>query len=148
MTNSKTWLLIADASKARIYSLYKARIFQEQHPKHLELVGEYSHIESRKKDRDLTTDKLGEFGNGTFVEATHPKIHEAEQFALELLKYLEAGRKEGIYRDLIIVAPPAFMGMLQKHMHNEIHKLVSQRIEKDYTRHNEQELMQNLINHF
>src|SRR5687768_7208429 len=133
MANSKTWLLIADASKARIYSLYKARVFQEQHPKHLELIGEYSHIESRKKGSELTTDKLGEFGNGTFVEATSPKIREAEQFAHELIHHIEIGRKEGVFRDLIIVAPPAFMGMLQKYMPTEMHKLVSQRIEKDYT---------------
>jgi protein required for attachment to host cells len=148
MANNKTWLLIANASKARIYALYKARVFQEHHPKHLKLIGEYDHLESRKKGIELATDKQGGYGSGTFVEATGPKEHEAEQFAHELLGYLEVGRKKGIFRDLIIVAPPSFMGMIQKDMPEEIHKLVSQRIEKDYTQMNEQELMQNLINHF
>ena len=148
MNNSKTWLLIADASKARIYALYKARIFQEQNPKQLELIGEYSHLNSRKKGSELTSDKSGEFGSGTFVEATHPKVHEALQFAHELIQHIETGRKAGVFRDLIIVAPPAFMGMLQKELSHEIHKLVSQRIEKDYTQCNESELMQKLITHF
>src|SRR5262245_28046076 len=132
MENNKTWILVADASKARIYSIYKARVFKEQDPKNLQLIGEYTHIESRKKGSELATDKLGEYGSGTFVENKTPKIHEAEQFASELLEHLETGRKEGSFRDLIIVAPPAFMGLLHKHMPHEIHKLVTQKIEKDY----------------
>lgn len=148
--NTKTWLLVADASKARLYSIHKARIFQEQThlTDGLELVSEFKHDKSRKKNSDLITDKSGEFGSGTFVEATSVKFHEAEQFAHELLKFLDVGRKEKTYRDLIIVAPPTFMGLLHKHMPHEMHKLVSQRIEKDYTNNTERELMQNLLNHF
>lgn len=148
MPNSKTWILIADASKARIYSMHKARVFKEQDPKNLELIGEYTHANSRKKGCDLTTDKLGEFGTGTFVEAASPKLHEAEEFALELLGHLEAGRNEGIFRDIIIVAPPTFMGLLHKHMPHEMHKVISQQIEKDYTQDNKHDLMQNLLTHF
>ena len=148
MENTKTWLLIADASKARIFSIHKARIFIEQNPNNLELVGQYTHEESRKKGCDLITDKMGEFGSGTFVEATPPKVHEAEIFALELIKYLETGRTENNFRDIIIVAPPPFMKLLNKHMHHTMHKLISQTIEKDYTQHNERELVKNLADHF
>lgn len=148
MQNSKTWLLIADASKARIYSIYKARVLREQHAKELELIGEFSHANSRKKGSDLITDKWGEFGAGTFVEATSPKAHEAKEFALELLTHLESGRNERVFRDLIIVAPPTFMGLLHKHMPHEMQKVISQKIEKDYTHHNERELMENLLTHF
>jgi protein required for attachment to host cells len=148
MSNNLTWLLVADASKARLYSIHKARVFQQQNPDELALVAEYVHADSRKKGVELATDKMGEFGSGTFVENTSPKWHAAEQFAHELLGYLESARKEGSYRDLIIVAPPAFMGLLHKHMPHEIHKLVSQKIEKDYTQNNPRELMQNLITHF
>lgn len=147
MVNSRTWLLVADASKARIYSMYKARVFQEKNPKQLELVGVYTHDASRKKGSELETDKRGEFGAGTFVEATTPKMHEAEQFAHQLLDHLDTGRKEGSFRDLILVAPPTFMGLLNKLMPHEMQKLVSQTIEKDYTQKNERELMENLLHH-
>jgi len=148
MINSITWLLVADSSKARLYSMHKARILQEQNSKHLELIGEYAHADSRKKGSELATDKQGEFGSGTFVEATSPKIHEAEQFAHELIIRLNSARKEGTFRDLILVAPPAFMGLLLKHMPHEIQKCVSQKIEKDYTQDDKQQLVHNLMAHF
>lgn len=148
MENSITWLLVCDSSKARVYSLHKARIFNDPDPKNLQLLNEYTHDASRKKAADLISDKMGEFGSGTFVEATSPKVHEAELFAHELLQHLETARKENNYRDLIIVAPPAFMGLLHKHMPHEIHKLVSKKIEKDYTQYNGNDLLNNLMHHF
>lgn len=147
-TNTITWLLIADASKAKIYSIHKARMFLEQtNPKNLKLIGQYSHQESRMKSAELVTDRMGEFGSGTFVEATLPKTHEAEKFALELINHISAGRRDNHFRDLIIVAPPTFMGILHKHMPHEIQKLISQKIEKDYTQSNDRELMQLLLTH-
>jgi len=142
--NSITWLLVADASKARIYAMHKARIFQEPQPgnghDNLTLVSEFSHEASRKKDSDLA--------NSATYEFTSPKSQEAEKFAQELLKQIKDGHQEKIFRDVILVAPPTFMGLLCKHMHTDIEKLVSQRIEKDYTHNNEKELLHNLLNHF
>jgi protein required for attachment to host cells len=148
MENNMTWLLIADASQARLYSLHKARIIQEQDPKNLKLIAEYTHEDSRKKVSDLVSDRKGIFGGGAFTETTSPKVHQADVFAHELLSHIEAGRVENSFRDLIIIAPPAFMGLLHKHMPHQIHKLVSQHIEKDYTRHQGKELLQDLMNHF
>lgn len=148
MEKKKTWLLVADASKARIYSLCMARLFQETPPKPLELVGNYTHDQSRKKVSELVSDKLGEFGSGTLAKAALPKTHEAEQFAHELLRYIETGRIEKSFKDLIIVAPATFMGLLHKYMPHELHKLVSQKIEKDYTHHDERALVQNLLHYF
>lgn len=147
MGNSTTWLLVCDASKARLYSMYKARLFIDPDYKNLELLNKFSHDASRKKNHELETDRMGTFGAGTFVEATTPKDHEAEVFAHELLSRLECGRKDGTYRDLIIIAPPAFMGLLKKHMHQELKKITCKNIEKDYTQYNEKELVENLIQH-
>lgn len=147
MENSITWLLIADASKARIFSLHKARLFAN--PKSSDnfiLIGEYTHDKSRLKKHELVTDRMGEFGSGTFVEATSPKIFEAEQFALELLSHLEINRHH--YRDLIFVAPPTFMGLLCKHIPRELQKLITQQIEKDYTQQNKNDLLASLLTHF
>ena len=146
MENSITWLLLADASKAKIYSLHKARLFhQPNNTDNLKLLHEYAHNESRMKNHDLVADRLGEFGSGTFVEASSPKVHEAELFANQLIAALQVGRNQ--YRDLIIVASPMFMGLLNKHMPTEIKKLITQKIEKDYTQQNGHELLESLLIH-
>lgn len=142
-----TWLLVADASKARVYTLNKARLFREKSDKNLTLLSEHTHSASRKKGTQLAQDKLGGFGTGTFVEATDLKRYEAERFAQELIEKLEAGRNENNFRDLIIVAPPAFLGLLHKHVSDNLRKMISQTIEKDYTQYNERELIANLLNH-
>lgn len=148
MENSITWLLIADASKARLFSMHKARFLQEKHPNSLELIGQFTHDKSRKKNSELVTDRRGEFGSGAFEMPTSPKVHEAEQFAHELASHLDSGRKDGTFRDLIIVAPPSFMGILHKQMPDSVNKLVSQKIEKDYTYQTDHDLVNSLINHF
>src|SRR5262245_8067804 len=144
MVDHITWLLVADASKARIFAMCKARFMKRQRPDDLKLLGCFTHEESRMKASELTTDRFGQFGSGNFEEATPPKTREAEEFALELISYLETARKTQSYRDLIIVAPPAFMGLLNKHMPQQVHKLVTQNIEKDYTQHEGIKLTQNL----
>lgn len=147
MVNSLTWLLVADASKAKLYSMHKARFLLDKQSKNLNLIGQFCHDASRMKGIDLVTDRMGTFGNGSFEETTLPKVHEAEQFAMELLTHLKHARAEHSYRDIIIVAPPAFMGLLHKHMPHEMDKLVVKRIEKNYTQYNGDELAANLLNH-
>lgn len=146
--NHKTWLLVADASKAKIYSIRKARLFTSNDPKELQLLSQHTHADSRKKGIELNTDRMGEFGHGGFDDQTPPKLREAEHFACEILHHIENGIKENHFRDLVIVAPPHFMGLLNKCMSHTVQKLVSQTIEKDYTQQNERDLMASLLAHF
>ncbi len=148
MENSITWLLVCDASKARLYSMHKARLFSDPSAHNLELVNKFAHDASRKKGRDLETDRMGTQGSETFEESTPLKVQEAEKFVHELLAHLESGRKSGNYRDLIIVAPPEFMGLLRKHMHHDLQRMVVQNIEKNYTQDNDKDLLHNLMQHF
>ena len=146
---SLTWILIANASKARLYAVYKAKLFQaDSHPDDFKLIDEFSHEESRMKNRELVSDKMGEFGAATFGEATPPKALEAEQFAQQLITMLEAARKTNSFRDIILIASPTFMGMLCKQMPNELQKTLNQKIEKDYVHLQGQQLLQALVNHF
>lgn len=149
MENNKTWVLIADSSNAKIFAIYKALIFKEpQNAKNLELIATFDHADSRKKGRDLLADRMGNFGSGTFVEPTDPKAHEAEVFALELVHFLEAARVENKFRDVIYVSSPAFMGLLHMHTPNPLKKMLVQSIEKDYTKHSNEELIKNLLAHW
>lgn len=139
---STTWILVSNASSAKI--------FRNTGPnKGLELIREFSHPQSREKNADLVTDRPGHNqgagnGHGSFVSATLPKEHEADVFAQELAKELESGRVANQYARLVLVASPAFMGSLNQHLNAAVKNLVSDTMEKDYTRATDKELNQHL----
>lgn len=137
------WILVADGSQARIFSAHKAALFNGNEDK-LKLIKEFEHKESRKKDSELVTDRHGHFGSGTFVDHTDPQAHEEEVFATRLAKDLIKAHSENQYRELIFIAPAHFIGLLKKHLPDEIERLASLRIEKDYTKLAEKELVQRM----
>jgi protein required for attachment to host cells len=146
--NPITWIIVADSTKAKIFSTFKARLLNEKTDANaLTLVSEHTHPESRKRDQDLVSDKMGNFAGSTFTEATDPKRHENEVFAKEISKLLSHAHNEHTYRDLILIAPPAFMGMLNTNLSHEVKKLITNTIEKDYTHCTLKELTDHL-NHY
>lgn len=143
--DNTTWILVADACQAKIFKAIKAKLFDvKADGKDLTLVSEHTHEACLKRDQDLVTDKQGKFGNATFVERTDPKRHENEVFAQEIARVLSSAHNQHNYRDLILIAPPAFIGMINKHLTHEVKKVVSKEIEKDYTRANIKELVSHL----
>lgn len=152
MENTTTWLLIADASQARIYSTHLAHLFRSDFQHNgLALIDTFAHPTGRERNIDFTTDKLGEFGRmgnrSTFGEKSTAKVMEAERFATQLAQYLELARQEHAYRDLILVAPPGFMGILQKQLTHETHKCIAKCIDKNYTWAKNRDLLQSLSAH-
>jgi protein required for attachment to host cells len=135
-----TWILIANSSVARILC--------NTGPKNgLELVSEFRHPQSRKKRMDLTSDKPGRVdnkGHGAFVQQTDPKKNEADHFALEVAKSLDQGRVNNDYTRLILVASNPFMGLLKNRLDSNVMCMVSETIEKDYTKANDKELTAHL----
>jgi protein required for attachment to host cells len=131
------WIVSANAAHADIYILNRKALLQGMVK--LKLINTYEHPESRKKDSDLVTDRLGNFrssvdgGYGDFAARTDPKRHEAEVFAIQLADLLESGRVTQQYSELILITPAHFLGLLKKHLNHNIHNLVKFKIEKDYT---------------
>lgn len=143
-----TWILVADASEAKIFSTFKALLLNgHANSSSLTLVNEFSHPESQKKDQDLVSDKSGNFSGNSFTEPTDPKRHENDLFAHELTKVLLQAHNNNHFRDLILIAPPAFMGMLHKHLSDQVKKLICNEIEKDYTHCNTKELIARIQEH-
>lgn len=141
---STTWILVANASTARLYANHGAK-------KGIQLVKELSHPESRAKASNLVADRPGHNpgagnGHGSFVPATDPKHNEAERFALELAREMDQGRTANSYQRAILVAAPAFMGLLKGNLDHQVSKLVSESVEKDYTKATEKELSGHLEN--
>lgn len=134
---SITWILVANASLAKLYANLGPN-------KGLKLVKELIHPESRQKNAELVTDRPGSMagaaGAGSMQPQTLPKQHQAKVFAQEIAHELYHGRATNAFKRAIIVAPPAFMGMLNTVLDGPTSQLVTDRFEKDYTKTPEPEL--------
>jgi protein required for attachment to host cells len=125
---SVTWIMVANASQAKLFANRGPR-------KGLELVKELLHPESRIKTSNLVSDRSGSGpGHGSFIQATDPKHHEAEIFAHEISRALEVGRVNNAYDRLILVASKPFMGLINQRLPGQVRNMLSQSIDKDYTR--------------
>ncbi|MEM1243251.1 MAG: host attachment protein [Pseudomonadota bacterium] len=153
---SKTWIIIANSSKAIIYETHLTKLFipNGHDETNLKLIANFSHAASRKKASELISDRAGRYqfgtkGHGAYQQATDPKYHQAELFARELVNILNTGRNNAAYDYLIIVANPPFQGLLNKYLqqHNDLIRMVSQRIEKDYTQLQGRQLVAQLRDH-
>ena len=137
-----TWILVANASLAKLYANLGPH-------KGLQLVKELIHPESRQKNSELVSDRSGAMsagggGGGSMQPQTLPKQHEAKVFAQEIAQELYHGRTVNAFKRAIIVAPPAFMGMLNTVIDGPTAQLISERFEKDYTKCSEPELNERL----
>ena len=133
-----TWILVANASLAKLYANLGPN-------KGLTLVWELIHPESRQKNGELVSDRSGAMGavgsgGGSMQPQTLPKQHEAKVFAQEIAQALYQGRTSNAFKRAILVAPPAFMGLLNAVIDGPTAQLITDRFEKDYTKTPENEL--------
>ena len=127
------WILISNASNARLY--------RDGSPtKPFSLHGSFEHPESRAKVRDLTTDMNGRKpsgGNGFARPGaepdTDPKQVEAQKFARELARELSTGLEEHAYDEVVIAAPPHFLGLLRHAVSTEVERHLIVTLDKDLT---------------
>jgi protein required for attachment to host cells len=134
----KQWVLVADASRARIFSIPENNKPHKPLPWVLEK--EFDHPEGRARATDLTTDVPGRvkqsFGAGSrpaMEEPTDPKEVEAQAFARKLTESLEQGLNHNRFERLTLVAPPHFLGLLRSTVNEQVSKRVHQSVNKDLT---------------
>jgi protein required for attachment to host cells len=138
-----TWILIANASEARLFQAIKTT-------RDMKLVDEFSHPASRQKVVNLITDNAGRYRNSNtspksrYEEATPPKEVEAERFAHKLASKLNEGRNRNLYRNIIIIAPSQFQGLLNRCCNVHVKNLITNTMDKDYTKLTAHKLLQQL----
>lgn len=126
-----TWILVADSTRARIFTA-------DTPSSPLEEIEGFSHAEGRLHDREITTDLPGKIksvggGGHAFEQPTDPKKHEADTFAHHLAQYLEGAHNTNRFEQLLIVASPAFLGLLRNQLPEQIKKLVRFELDKELT---------------
>ncbi|MGY6278162.1 host attachment protein [Methylomonas sp. MgM2] len=125
-----TWVVVADSSRARFFTFVsKHEAMQEQEG--------MVHAEGRLRDQDEVSDKQGGLAGGhgegghAFEAPTDLKHHDADVFAKQIADRLEHGRVNHDYDQLILVAPPAFLGALRHALNDQVTNLVSSSFDKD-----------------
>jgi protein required for attachment to host cells len=125
---SATWILVADSSRAKLFSVDKALA-------PLQEIEHFTHPQCRAKNRDLTSDRQGRSSDNlrTMDYDVDPKRQEAITFAKELSERLRNGRHRGLFRKLYIAAAPSFLGMLRDKLDAQTAQLVAAEVNKDLT---------------
>ena len=123
MFMATTWIIAADSSRARILQV----LDREQH---LQEIDDLLNPQGRMQDRDLTTDAHPR-RDGSVREEPSAVEHSVERFTKRIGDYLEKARNEHRYDELVLVAPPAFLGSMRKELGKEVGKLVAKEMPKD-----------------
>ena len=125
-----TWIIAADASRARILQV-------TDRAQQLEEVEDLLNPEGRVHDRELISDAhprlSGHSGGGPASdrEETSAAEHATELFAKRVGDYLDKARTAHRYDRLHLIAPPKFLGRLRKELGKEVQKLVAEELPKD-----------------
>jgi protein required for attachment to host cells len=125
-----TLVLVAESSRAKLYTVENRRApFME--------VDAMVHPESRAHEGDLVSDSAGSDGgsNGQgrhIIDSKHSaKDNEALIFARDIASRLDSGRNKGEYDRVVLVAPPAFLGVLRDNLSKEVLGMVSCQVDKN-----------------
>lgn len=107
----KTLIVVADRTRARLFSYRRGS--------QLELAGELSSPDGRKRDQEIDTDRPGQVvsatGSAPHALVRHEPSHEhaASDFARKIARRIESARNQNQFEDLVLVAEPRFLGMLR-----------------------------------
>jgi protein required for attachment to host cells len=117
------WVVSLNSVYCNIYTYHHIH-------KEFTLYKRFSHEEAKLKNNALTSDKFGSFQNrrlssGSFSPHTSPKIVELNLIIRQIAKVINQGRKENMYKKLIIAADPKTKGLLFKYLDPSVIKLVA-----------------------
>ena len=129
---ASSWILVADASRARVLA-------GDRRLRDVVLVEEIDHAAGRLRASDLTTDGAGRSAGarGTAPSAmdahTDPAAVEHDAFARALVERVATAFGAGQFQQLVIVAPPRFLGLLRRHLPPALADRVVATLDRDLT---------------
>lgn len=129
---TKIWILIANSGNATLFTA-------DSPTASLTELMTFDNPDARVKQLELSSDRPGRsfdsHGEGRHAMATEvePKEQEQIRFAKLIVDRLEQGRVENAFERLVVVAAPAFLGLLRTNFNAPLSSLLSLEIDKDYT---------------
>lgn len=140
---SKAWIVVANQSEARIYSLDRPRgaLVELRRLEH-----EAGHVREGEMVSDRPGRAFQRVGNvrSAMEPEVDPKEQEAMRFAKEISDHLDGGQQQGRFDRLVLVAAPHFLGLLRKALSSATAKYVTEEIAKNLVQYEAQEIRQHL----
>jgi len=142
---AQLWILVAESSRAKIYSA-KSRMGP------LSEIEDLVHPEGRLHEGDLVSDSPGSDGGTTgqgrhFIDdETSAREQQNIDFATYIAHHLERARNERAFDELVLIAPPAFLGLLRSKLSNTLMDRVSLQIDKNLVRQSTPTIAEHLWN--
>lgn len=127
-----TWVVVADSSRARIFMAKNAT-------GELDEIETLANPEARLHEIDMTSDLPGRTfdsaGKGRHIleKNTEPKQQKIVDFAKQIDQLLEKARTKKRFSQLILVAAPAFLGILRNQLSSPTSRLVAYELDKNLT---------------
>ncbi len=137
------WILVADSSRARIFTVEKASAPLEE----MEVL---VNPEGREHEQEISSDLPGRdsdrngSGRHAFQDETEPKEQEILNFAKRIAQHVDKARTTGKLNQLIIIAAPAFLGTLRNQLSEQSRKLISLTLDKNLTQHDPVDIRKHL----
>lgn len=134
----KVRIVVADQSEAAFYEL-------EQRDMPPQFVHQLADPDAHLHNRDLKSDRPGRVFDHAPAAAgrrgavahhstgseRNPRKVEARRFARRIARALDVARRQDEYDRLVIMAPPAFLGLLREELPAAVHTLLAAEIGKD-----------------
>ena len=141
---SKTWVVVAESSRAKIYEVEK-----NESKQFLKELKGFTHSISRNHNNQLSGNQQKESRHSQLIGTldTH-KEHERSEFARTLGQHLNSARNKGQFKKLILMSPPKFLGDLRKNLGHETNKHVVSEIDKNLVRHNVKDIQAHMPNKY
>jgi protein required for attachment to host cells len=146
-----TWILSANASRARFFSQASlAEPLEEVN----NMVNEASRLpvseigESDRRDPKAAGKSSHNVGGARptsmYEPPQTPEKHEAELFARDIAAYLSQAYRDGHFEKITLVVSPQFLGILRGLLDRELESAVNLEITKDYTQFSPEQLREQL----
>jgi len=141
----KNWLVVANASRARVLEESdRAGVYVH--------LTDLVHLQSRQKGTDLAGDRPGHVpgtsaygtGSSAYDPRTNAREREHDRFAREVATAVNDGIAARRCVGLVLVASNPFLGHLKEHLSEQAKKAILRTVAADYTALNERELAQRL----
>lgn len=131
----KKWIVVAESSRARIFSVESRTTPLKEVD---EIVNNVSHHEETTNGH--SQEGNGQGGRHAMEPRIEPKKLETVHFAHDISERLENARRVGDYNDLVLISSPGFLGMLKQNLGTVTQKHISQTINKNLIHKSEAEI--------
>jgi protein required for attachment to host cells len=138
----KIWVLVSDGARAKFYR-YSAH--QLEPALDYELIMDHRPSYEGARDKPGRGLKADHVSRHTFDPPTDWHEHQKEKMAMRLGELLEKESQKQTFDELIMIAPPKFMGLLRLHLSQAVQDKVTTHITKDLTHLNEKELKKHVF---